>query len=72
MCLLRNLFELLVLNVVLGSYKALTDSILSYLAKTDTFMQRHGFKIKQTLKDHPWLQTHNLIPKKRTSAPCLS
>jgi hypothetical protein len=48
LCLLRNLFELLVLNVVLGSYKALTDSILSYLVKSDTFRQMYGFKITQT------------------------
>ena len=48
-CLLRNLFELLVLNVVLGSYKALTDSILSYLVKSDIFWQIYGFKISQTL-----------------------
>jgi hypothetical protein len=38
--------EKLLLNVVHGSYKALTDSILSYLVETDTFMQRHGFKNK--------------------------
>ena len=49
MCLLRNLFELLVLNVVLGSYKALTDSILSYLVNSDIFWQIYGFKIEQTL-----------------------
>jgi hypothetical protein len=61
-----------VLNVVLGSYKALTDSILSYLVKSDTFRQMYGFKIEQTLKDHSWLQTQNLIPQKRTYAPCLS
>ena len=64
--------EKLLLNVVHGSYKALTDSILSYLVETDTFMQRHGFKIKQTHKDHPWLRTPNPIPKKRPFAPCPS
>jgi hypothetical protein len=45
----RVLFKLLVLNVVLGSYKALTDSILSYLVKSDIFWQIYGFKIGQTL-----------------------
>jgi hypothetical protein len=45
------LFKLVVPNVVLGSYKALTDSILSYLVNSDTFRQMDGFKITQTPKD---------------------
>jgi hypothetical protein len=59
-----------VLNVVLGSYKALTDSILSYLVKSDTFRQIYGFKIKQTsLKINHGFQPPTPFPKNGPSPP---